>query len=94
MIIGLCRIELYIPVSASLKSKRQVVKSVVARLRREFNISVAEVDLLDSRQYALIAVVAVSTEAGYLHRMLTRVIRWIEEHRLDCELVDYEIEMI
>jgi uncharacterized protein YlxP (DUF503 family) len=94
MVIGVCTLELDIPAAASLKDKRRVVKSVIARLRNEFNISVAEVDRLDARQSAVIAAVAVSSDSNYVHGLLTRVARWIEDSRLDCELADYQIELI
>jgi uncharacterized protein YlxP (DUF503 family) len=93
MIIGVCKIELGIP-AASLKEKRQIIKSVIARLRNKFNISVAEVEALDSWQHGVIAAVAVSNDRDYLHSLMTRVARWVEESRLDCDLVDYEIELI
>lgn len=93
MIIGVCKIELDIP-ATSLKDKRRVIKSVIARLRNKFNISVAEVEHLDSWQSGIIAAVVVSNDHNYAHSLLTRVARWVEESRLDCELVDYEIELI
>jgi len=80
--------------SASLKDKRQVVKSLTARLRKEFNIAVAEVGRQDARQTAVIGVVTVSGDRDYAHGLLTRVARWVEDARLDCVLVDYEIELI
>jgi uncharacterized protein YlxP (DUF503 family) len=94
MVIGVCTLELSIPTANSLKDKRSVVKSVAARLRNEFNIAVAEVDMLDSWRTATIAVVTVSSDKDYAHGLLTRVALWVERHRLDCELVDYEIELI
>ena len=94
MVIGVCTLELSIPTANSLKDKRSVVKSVVARLRNEFNIAVAEVDMLDSWRSATIAAVTVSSDKDYAHGLLTRVALWVERHRLDCELVDYEIELI
>ena len=94
MVIGVCTLELSIPTANSLKDKRSVVKSVAARLRNEFNIAVAEVDMLDSWRTATIAVVTVSSDKDYTHGLLTRVALWVERHRLDCELVDYEIELI
>jgi uncharacterized protein YlxP (DUF503 family) len=94
MVIGSCTIELNIPTALSLKDKRRVVKSVIARLRNEFNIAVAEVGQLDSHQTAMIAVVTVSGDKDYAHGLLTRVILWIERNRLDCDLVDYDIELI
>jgi uncharacterized protein YlxP (DUF503 family) len=94
MVIGVCTLELSIPTANSLKDKRRVVKSVAARLRNEFNISVAEVDMLDSWRTATIAAVTVSSDKDYAHGLLTRVALWVERHRLDCDLVDYEIELI
>lgn len=94
MVIGLCRIELHLPGAASLKDKRSVLKGVIHRLRREFNVSVAEVDYHDVWQSAVIAVVTVSTDSAYAHGLLTRVVQWIERNRLDVDLVDYEMEML
>ena len=94
MVIGVCTLELSIPMSNSLKDKRSVIKSVAARLRNEFNISVAEVDMLDAWRSATIAAVTVSSDKDYAHGLLTRVALWVERHRLDCDLVDYEIELI
>lgn len=94
MVIGVCTLELSIPTASSLKDKRQVVKSVIARLRNEFNVSVAEVGQLDSWQSAVIAAVTVSGDRDYVHALLTRVALWVDNHRLDCYLVDYEIELI
>ncbi len=93
MIISACTIHLAIP-AASLKDKRQILKSVITRLRNNFNVAVAEVDQLDAWQHGVIAVVAVSNDKDYLHGLMMRVVKWIETTRLDCDLVDYDIELI
>ena len=94
MVIGACTLELHIPGNGSLKGKRRIIKSLMARLRREFNVSVAEVDAQDVWQLAIIGVVCVSNDRDYVHGLLTRVAHWIEESRLDCQLVDYQIEIL
>lgn len=94
MIIGACTIKLHLPGNGSLKEKRSVLKSTMSRLRREFNISIAEVDLQDVWQTAVIGVVCVSNRRDYAHGLLAQVVEWIERHRLDVQLVDYEIEML
>jgi len=94
MVIGACTIELHLPGNGSLKGKRSVLKSIISRLRREFNVSVAEVDLHDVWQSAVIGVVCVSNRQDYAHGLLARVVGWIERHRPDVQLVDYEIEML
>jgi len=93
MVIGLCRIELQIPESASLKYKRRVLQSVLSRVRREFNVSIAEVDHQDSWQLATLAAVCVSTDGRYAQGVLERVVRYIEAARLDLVLLDYENEL-
>jgi len=93
MVIGLCRIELQIPQSQSLKDKRRVLKSVVSRVRREFNVSIAEVDHQDSWQLATLAAVCVSTDAGYAQGLLERVVHYIERARPDLVLLRYENEL-
>jgi uncharacterized protein YlxP (DUF503 family) len=94
MVIGVCTLELSIHAANSLKEKRGIIKSVIARLQNQFNVSVAEVGQHDSWRSAIVAVVTVSGDRDYAHGLLTRVVLWIERNRLDCELEDYEIELI
>ncbi len=94
MIIGVCTIHLELPGCHSLKDKRRIVKSILARLGNEFNISVAEVERNDAWQHAVLGVACVSNDQGYLHRLLTKVVRSIEKGRFDAQVTDYEIEML
>jgi uncharacterized protein YlxP (DUF503 family) len=94
MHIGLCTIELRLPGNGSLKGKRSVIKSIVTRVSREFNVSVAEVDAQNLWQRAVLGVACVSSSADYAHGQLERVVQWIETHRPDVELLDYQIEML
>jgi hypothetical protein len=93
-VVGLCTVELQIPGSASLKDKRQVLRSVMQRVRNEFNVAVAEVDHLDSWQLATLAIVGVSNDTGYVHGLLEGVVRFIERAHLGLVLLDYETELI
>jgi uncharacterized protein len=93
MVVGVCTLELEIPSSQSLKDKRHVVRSVIARVRQSFNISVAEVDSLDAWQHATIGIVCVSSDEKYAHGLLEKVIDNIERSRLDAVIADYNIEM-
>ena len=94
MIIGACRINLYLPTVHSLKEKRSIVKSVLARLRHEFNVSTAEVDALEFHQRAVIGIACVSASGDYAQGQLEAVVRWIEEHRPDAPVLDYDIELL
>jgi hypothetical protein len=94
MIIGSCTITLHIPAARSLKQKRQVVKSLLTRVRNQFNVSIAEVDSQDAWQVAVLGVACVSVSRQYAHGQLESVVRFIEEQRPDIPLVSYEIEML
>ncbi|HEU5012220.1 MAG TPA: DUF503 domain-containing protein [Roseiflexaceae bacterium] len=94
MIVGCCQMSLYLPSVHSLKEKRSIVKSVLARLRHEFNVSTAEVDAQDIHQRAVIGVVSVSASAEYVQGQLEAVVRWVEENRPDAPILDYEIELL
>jgi uncharacterized protein YlxP (DUF503 family) len=78
----------------SLKDKRQVVKSIMARVRNEFNVSIAEVDDQDVWQSAILGLACVSTSQGYAHGQIEAVIRFIDKQRPDCPIGAYEIEML
>jgi uncharacterized protein YlxP (DUF503 family) len=93
MVIGVCTLELYIPGNGSLKGKRRKLKSLMARLRNEFNVSVAEVDDHDLWQSAVLGVACISNDRDYVHGLLLKVVQFVERERLDCQLVDYAIEM-
>lgn len=60
MVVGLAVWELHVPGCASLKEKRQVVKSLKDRLHAKFNVSAAETGHQDLLQRAEIAVCVVS----------------------------------
>jgi uncharacterized protein len=94
MTVGLCRIQLRLPENQSLKGKRQVLKSLIARLHNSFGVSVAEVDDNDRWQLASLGVACVANTSNHANEVLSSVVRFIETTRPDLELLDYEIEIL
>jgi uncharacterized protein YlxP (DUF503 family) len=94
VIVGTCRLQLRLPANGSLKGKRQTVQSIVAHIRKDFNVAVAEVDTQDSWQLATLGIVTVSTAADHVHGLLTAVVHMVEHGHWDVELLDYEIEIL
>jgi uncharacterized protein YlxP (DUF503 family) len=94
MHIGVCTIELRLPGNGSLKGKRKIIKSMVTRIGREYNVSIAEVDAQDIWQRAVLGVACVSSSSSYAHGLLERVVQWIEATRPDVELLEYHIELL
>lgn len=94
MIIGVYEVSLSLPMAHSLKEKRGLLKPLLARLRGEFNVSVAEVDDQDQWQSAVIAIAMVSADGGNLHGALESVVRWIERTQPHLYLANWEIEIV
>lgn len=78
MIVGLCRIDLFLPESRSLKAKRQVIKGLKDRIRNRFNVSVAEVEHQSLWQRATLGLAMVSEEKGYVDRTLRQVLNQVQ----------------
>ena len=93
MIVGTLLIELRIPGNQSLKGKRQVVKSLIARLHNRYNVAVAEVENNDRWQVATLGVACVSNSAPHAREILEAVVTFVEADRLDLQVSDYAIEV-
>ncbi len=87
MFIGVTLLNLRIPASGSLKSKRHVVKGLTGGLRAKFNVAVAEVDHQDLWQRATLGVSCISESAFHAEKMLREVERFVS-HDDRIEILD------
>ncbi len=94
MNVGVCRIELRIPENQSLKAKRQIVKSIIARLQNTYNVSVAEVDNQDLWQLASLGVSCVSNHRRHADETLQAVLKFIVQNYPSVEIVSSETETL
>lgn len=76
----------------SLKEKRSVVKPIIAKIQKEFNVSVAEVDTLDKYQIGTIGFSMVGNDRKVLNRKLDKLFNMVEETGL-ADLVDSEYDI-
>lgn len=93
MLIGVCQVELFIPNSDSLKSKRFVIQSLKTRLRNKFNISVTEVGELDKWQRCVLGISTISNDRKFIDKIMTQIINFIDENN-DLELLDHRVEIL
>lgn len=84
-------VRLMVRQSRSLKDKRRVVKSLKERLRNKFNVSVAELEALDSRTQAVLGVAMVSNEKVHLESTMSQILNFIDQQSA-ADLVSQEIE--
>ena len=94
MHVGICRLMTHLPESNNLKIKRQVSRSLTARIRNQFNVSVAEVADNDLWQRLTLGICCVSNDSAHANEMLSRVVSFVEAFRSDLVLLDYETEVI
>ena len=94
MTVGICRVALRLPENHSLKGKRQVLKSLIARLHNRFNVAVAEIDHHDSWEMASLGIACVSNDERHGNQVLASVVAFIRQERLDAELIDVQTEIV
>jgi uncharacterized protein YlxP (DUF503 family) len=90
--VGTCLITLQLYGVNSLKDKRRILKPVLSRLPKEFNIAAAEVDHNDVWRTAVIGLAVIGNDTAYLHAKLEKAVAWIEQQRLDASVEHYSIE--
>jgi uncharacterized protein len=93
MNVGVCKLKIHIPESQSLKDKRSVVKSLVARLQKQFNISIAEVGDHELWQIATIGFACVSNHNYRVDDVMTAVISTIEHDYPTVEIIEKDVEI-
>jgi uncharacterized protein YlxP (DUF503 family) len=94
MVIGICTIQLALAGNKSLKDKRSVLKPLLIQMRREFNVSVAEVQDQDVWRSATLGVAAVSNDVAYIHGLFEKIIKWIEGSHLPVGVEDWQVEIV
>ena len=92
--LGVLTLHLSLPGCASLKEKRGRLKPLLHRLQREFNISVAEMDLHDRWREAVFACAAVGNERVHLEQTLQALQRWVENNWPEGCLLGESLELL
>jgi uncharacterized protein YlxP (DUF503 family) len=93
MVIGVVKIRIYTPWVHSLKEKRMVVKSICAKVRHKYNVSVAEVEEQDIHQTTVIGLACIAGEAAHADSMIDHMINFIESNT-EGDLVQIDREII
>ena len=80
MIIGIGTIYLRANWVHSLKEKRMIVKSITAKVRNKFNVSIAEVENQDIHQSIVLGIASVSNDSRYANSVIQNVLDYIESN--------------
>jgi uncharacterized protein YlxP (DUF503 family) len=93
VVIAYAVFDLHLPGSRGLKDKRMVLRSLKSRIRREFEVSAAEVDGQDLLQRGSLAVAAVGPDQPPLDALLQRILSFMESN-FEGEILGYQNEFI
>jgi uncharacterized protein YlxP (DUF503 family) len=93
VVIGCLQVGLHIPESESLKDKRQVVRSLTARVRNRFSVAIAEVGDQDLWQVAGLGIACVSSSAQHADEVCQKVLSEIEREA-DAIVTSSKFELI
>ena len=77
----------------SLKEKRMIVKSLVAKLRNRYNVSAAEIDEQDTHQIIVIGVAAIVPHNAFADSLMEDISLFVEENT-EAEIIDEEREIM
>ncbi|MDZ7373148.1 MAG: DUF503 domain-containing protein [candidate division KSB1 bacterium] len=93
MLVGVCQIDLFVPDSGSLKSKRFILTSLKTRIRNKFNVSISEVDGNDKWQRVTLAVSMVANERKLIDQTMTQILNLISQDGR-CEILNHVVEVL
>jgi uncharacterized protein YlxP (DUF503 family) len=93
MLIGTLKVKIHTPWVHSLKEKRMVVKSLCAKVRNKFNVSIAETEEQDIHQLTVLGLACVAGDTPHADSILDTIINFIESNT-EGELITIEREII
>lgn len=94
MIVATALLDLHLPQAQSLKDKRRVVKSILARVQNEYSVSAAEVDNQDRYQVATLGLAYVSNDASHANSVISKAVAFVETGPWESWLSHYELEIL
>ena len=92
MKIAAMTFRLYAPWVHSLKEKRMIVKSLVAKLQDKFHVAAAEIDEQDTHQIVMIGVADIVPNTAFADSLMEEISTFVED-ATDAEILDEKREI-
>jgi len=93
MVVGTLELQIRLLYSNSLKDKRRIVKSLIARIRNNFNVSIAEVGDYSLWKRAKIGIALLSSDTNYSNKVLDKILDFLKKER-DFFIIEYRKEVL
>ena len=92
MKIATITFRLQAPWVHSLKEKRMIVKSIIAKLQNKFHVSAAEIDEQDTHQIIVIGVAAIVPHNAMADSLMDEISQFVEDNT-EAEILDEQREI-
>lgn len=86
--------NIFLPYATSLKDKRQIIQSIINRIRKRFNISIAEVGFQDVWQRSQLGFSAVAAKYNETELFLSVINETLDMHLDQIEISDFNYKII
>ena len=93
MVVGVLKLTLYLPENHSLKGKRSVLRTIKARVKNTFNVSIAECEEHDHWQRTILGVSQVGADQPHVDACLRQVVQFIDRLQL-AEVGEERVEFL
>ncbi|MBM3253665.1 MAG: DUF503 domain-containing protein [Candidatus Omnitrophica bacterium] len=93
MFVGILRIELFLTNGLSLKDKRMRLRSLIERIKSNFNVSASEVDEHDKWQKAVLGIAFVGNDKAFVNQVLCKIVDFVRSDK-NLDIIDYSIEIL
>jgi len=92
LVVGTLKVSLYMHNNRSLKEKRKIVKSIVAKVQKRFNVSVSEVGSNDKWQMVELGISSVGNDKRFVNSSLDNILSYVDSLYLG-EIIESDIEI-
>jgi len=87
------QIDIRIEDSFTLKDKRRVLKSLIERTKRNFNVSIAEVDNNEIVNFATLGLSTVSNSTRFIDEVFDKILGYLENN-FNVEIIKAKRELL
>jgi len=87
------QIDIRIEDSFTLKDKRRVLKSLIERTKRNFNVSIAEVDNNEIGNFATLGLSTASNSTRFIDEVFDKILGYLENN-FNVEIIKAKRELL
>ncbi|NPV57170.1 MAG: DUF503 domain-containing protein [Anaerolineae bacterium] len=92
MPVGVLRLHIGFHGNRSLKEKRGQLLPLISKLRKQFNLSIVEMDMQDRWNESIIACAGISNSSDFLHKEFQNLIGYLNKHYPAIDLYTENME--